>query len=64
MQMKISSIFTISQDVKECISQAADSIGLREMPNYEVEMHDHTDWIKQTQVTSDLSHCFLFPSLL
>ncbi|CAA3024165.1 Hypothetical predicted protein [Olea europaea subsp. europaea] len=48
-EMKISSIFTISQDVKECISQAADSIGLREMPNYEVEMHDHTDWIKQTQ---------------
>ncbi|XP_022846169.1 uncharacterized protein LOC111368894 [Olea europaea var. sylvestris] len=48
-EMKISSIFTISEDVKECISQAADSIGLREMPNYEVEMHDHTDWIKQTQ---------------
>lgn len=48
-KIRISSIFTVSQDVKECISQAADSIGLREMPSYEVEMHDHTDWIKQTQ---------------
>ncbi|KAL2523557.1 ribosomal protein L11 methyltransferase-related [Abeliophyllum distichum] len=45
----IISIFTVSQDVKECISQAVDSVGLKEMPSYEVEMHDHTDWIKQTQ---------------
>ncbi|KAL2529416.1 uncharacterized protein Fot_22017 [Forsythia ovata] len=49
MQIWINSIFTVSQDVKECISLAVDSVGLKEMPSYEVEMHDHTDWIKQTQ---------------
>ncbi|KAK6157381.1 hypothetical protein DH2020_011629 [Rehmannia glutinosa] len=45
----ISSTFDVDQDVKDCISRAADSIGLKELPNYKVEMHDHTDWIKQTQ---------------
>ncbi|KAG8386346.1 hypothetical protein BUALT_Bualt03G0139300 [Buddleja alternifolia] len=45
----ISSTFDISQDVKDSISRAADSVGLKEIPNYEVEMQDHTDWIKQTQ---------------
>ncbi|KAL2457689.1 ribosomal protein L11 methyltransferase-related [Abeliophyllum distichum] len=49
MQLWISSIFTVSQDVNECILLAVDSVGLKEMPSYEVEMHDHTDWIKQTQ---------------
>ncbi|KAL0306531.1 UNVERIFIED_CONTAM: Ribosomal protein L11 methyltransferase [Sesamum radiatum] len=45
----ISSTFDIDQDVKDCISRAADSVELKEIPNYEVEMHDHTDWIKKTQ---------------
>ncbi|KAL8032086.1 hypothetical protein ABFX02_13G071500 [Erythranthe guttata] len=45
----ISSIFSIDQDVKDCISLAADSVGLTEMPNYKIEMHDHTDWITLTQ---------------
>ncbi|XP_020550284.1 uncharacterized protein LOC105165406 isoform X2 [Sesamum indicum] len=45
----ISSTFDVDQDVKDCISRAADSVGLKEIPNYKVEMHDHTDWIKQTQ---------------
>ncbi|GFP79658.1 ribosomal protein l11 methyltransferase [Phtheirospermum japonicum] len=45
----ISSTFDVNQDVKDCISRAADSIGLKGLPNYKVEMHDHTDWIKQTQ---------------
>ncbi|KAL6535980.1 hypothetical protein OROHE_012824 [Orobanche hederae] len=45
----ISSIFNVDQDVKDCISKAADSVGLKELPDYRVEMHDHTDWIKLTQ---------------
>ncbi|KAL3813244.1 hypothetical protein ACJIZ3_014512 [Penstemon smallii] len=45
----ISSTFDLSQDVKDCISRAADSVGFKDIPNYEVEMHDHTDWIKQSQ---------------
>ncbi|KAL6554218.1 hypothetical protein OROMI_019891 [Orobanche minor] len=45
----ISSIFNVDQDVKDCISKAADSVGLKKLPDYRVEMHDHTDWIKLTQ---------------
>ncbi|KAI3457432.1 hypothetical protein Pfo_014095 [Paulownia fortunei] len=45
----ISSTFDVDQDVQDCISRAADSVGLKELPNYKVEMHDHTDWIKKTQ---------------
>ncbi|XP_027063387.2 uncharacterized protein [Coffea arabica] len=45
----ISSIFSVSQDVKESISLAVDSIGLKEIPSYDVVMHDHTDWIKESQ---------------
>lgn len=45
----ISCIFSVSQDVKESISLAVDSIGLKEIPSYDVLMHDHTDWIKESQ---------------
>ncbi|CAA0816000.1 ribosomal protein L11 methyltransferase-related [Striga hermonthica] len=48
-QIWISSTFNISQDVKDCVDRASDSVGLKELPIYKVEMHDHTDWIKQTQ---------------
>lgn len=48
-EIRIDSIFSISQDVKDCISCAADSIGLKEIPTYAVETRDHTDWIKETQ---------------
>lgn len=40
----------MDEDVKDCISRAANSIGLKEMPNYKVEKQDQTDWIKLTQV--------------
>ncbi|KAL3508702.1 hypothetical protein ACH5RR_028103 [Cinchona calisaya] len=45
----ITSIFSVSQDVKESISLAVDSIGLKGLPSYDVVMHDHTDWIKESQ---------------
>ncbi|XP_055823508.1 uncharacterized protein LOC129892013 [Solanum dulcamara] len=45
----ITSIFSVCKDVKDCISLAADSVGLQNIPSFEVEMHDHTDWIKATQ---------------
>ncbi|TMW92115.1 hypothetical protein EJD97_013469 [Solanum chilense] len=45
----ITSIFSVCKDVKDCISLAADSIGLQKIPSFEVAMHDHTDWIKATQ---------------
>ncbi|KAF8411129.1 hypothetical protein HHK36_003668 [Tetracentron sinense] len=46
----ISSIFTEHEDVGICISHAVDSIGLKEMPSYEVIMGEQCDWIKKTQV--------------
>lgn len=52
LQIWISSTFDVSQDVKDCIFRAADSVSLKNIPSYEVEMHDHTDWIKQSQVRS------------
>ncbi|KAH6834829.1 ribosomal protein L11 methyltransferase-like protein [Perilla frutescens var. hirtella] len=46
----IGSTFDVDEDVKECISRAANSVGLKEIPNYKVEkQEDHTDWIKQSQ---------------
>ncbi|KAG9150008.1 hypothetical protein Leryth_010071 [Lithospermum erythrorhizon] len=45
----ITSTFPISKDVQHCISSAADSVGLKNIPNYHVERQDHTDWIKATQ---------------
>ncbi|KAA8523932.1 hypothetical protein F0562_010355 [Nyssa sinensis] len=48
-EVYITSIFSDCQDVDECISHAADSIGLKEMPTYEVMMGNQSDWIKKTQ---------------
>lgn len=48
-EISISSIFSICHDVHHSISQAADSIGLKETPNYEVTMGYQLDWIKQYQ---------------
>lgn len=50
VQIIITSIFSVCKDVKDCILLAADSVGLQNIPSFEVEMHDHTDWIKATQV--------------
>lgn len=50
LQIIITSIFSVCKDVKDCISLAADSVGLQKIPSFEIAMHDHTDWIKATQV--------------
>lgn len=34
-----------------CISQAANSIGLKEIPKFNVEMGDEQDWITKNQVS-------------
>lgn len=51
MQIYIESIFPESEDVDVCISQAADSVGLKEIPSYEVKIGEQYDWIKKTQVS-------------
>ncbi|XAR56522.1 hypothetical protein NMG60_11037046 [Bertholletia excelsa] len=48
-EITISSIFSDCEDVKKCISHAADSIGLKETPIYKVTKGDHSDWIKKSQ---------------
>ncbi|XP_022749280.1 uncharacterized protein LOC111298843 isoform X2 [Durio zibethinus] len=49
----IESIFPELEDVDVCISQAADSIGLKEIPSYEVKAGEQYDWIKKTQESFD-----------
>ncbi|KAG4204228.1 hypothetical protein ERO13_A04G035300v2 [Gossypium hirsutum] len=49
----IESIFPESEDVDVCISQAADSVGLKMIPSYEVKTGEHYDWIKKTQESFD-----------
>ncbi|CAK7327759.1 unnamed protein product [Dovyalis caffra] len=45
----IDSIFPECELVDVCISQAADSIGLKEIPTYEVKSGDQYDWVRKTQ---------------
>ncbi|XP_028122333.1 uncharacterized protein LOC114319508 isoform X2 [Camellia sinensis] len=45
----ISSTFSDCQDVDECVSHAANSIGLKETPSYKVIKGDQSDWIMKTQ---------------
>ncbi|KAE8691869.1 hypothetical protein F3Y22_tig00110865pilonHSYRG00212 [Hibiscus syriacus] len=49
----IESIFPESEEVDVCISQAIDSVGLKEIPSYEVKTGEHCDWIKKTQESFD-----------
>ncbi|XP_010537033.1 PREDICTED: uncharacterized protein LOC104811875 [Tarenaya hassleriana] len=48
-EIRIDSIFPVDGEVKMCISQAADLVGLKEIPNYEVEMGEEYDWVTKTQ---------------
>ncbi|EFH40551.1 hypothetical protein ARALYDRAFT_495472 [Arabidopsis lyrata subsp. lyrata] len=42
-------IFPVHEEVKMCISQAANSIGLKEIPKFKVEIGDEQDWITKNQ---------------
>ncbi|KAH9802512.1 Ribosomal protein L11 methyltransferase-like protein [Citrus sinensis] len=48
-EIYIDSIFPECEDVDECILNAANSIGLKEIPRYEVRMGEQCNWIKKTQ---------------
>ncbi|KAE9592902.1 putative ribosomal protein L11 methyltransferase [Lupinus albus] len=45
----ISSIFPDGEDVNMSISHAADSIGLKEIPRYEVKINEDNEWMKKSQ---------------
>lgn len=51
LQICIESIFPVNEEVKMCISQAADSIGLKEIPKFKVELGDEQDWVTKNQVS-------------
>ncbi|KAH9802480.1 Ribosomal protein L11 methyltransferase-like protein [Citrus sinensis] len=48
-EIYIDSIFPECEDVDECILNAANSIGLKEIPCYEVKMGEQCNWIKKAQ---------------
>ncbi|KAF9672776.1 hypothetical protein SADUNF_Sadunf11G0079400 [Salix dunnii] len=45
----IDSIFPECEDVDMCLSQAANSIGLKETPPYEIHLGNQDDWVRKTQ---------------
>lgn len=45
----ITALFTAEKDVGECLAHASDSIGLKEIPKYEVTKRECQDWIQQVQ---------------
>ncbi|KAG2681930.1 hypothetical protein I3760_11G166200 [Carya illinoinensis] len=45
----INTIFPEGEDVNMCISHASNSIGMKEIPDYEVKMDEQHEWIKKTQ---------------
>ncbi|KAK7342771.1 hypothetical protein VNO80_25727 [Phaseolus coccineus] len=45
----ISSIFPEVEDINVSILHAADSIGLKEIPRYEVKIYEEDDWMKRSQ---------------
>ncbi|KAI4322967.1 hypothetical protein L6164_022612 [Bauhinia variegata] len=56
----ISSIFAEDEDINMCVSLAADSIGLKKIPRFEVKIGEH-EWMKKveesfhpTEITKDL----------
>lgn len=56
LQICISSIFHEVEDINVSISHAADSIGLKEIPRYEVKIDDEEDWMKRSQVNLCFFH--------
>lgn len=45
----VTALFTAEKDVGECLALASDSIGLKEIPKYEVTKRECQDWIQQVQ---------------
>ncbi|RDX99591.1 prmA, partial [Mucuna pruriens] len=59
LQICISSIFPEVEDINLSISHAADSIGLKEIPKYEVKVNEE-DWMKRSQANLCFFHSSIF----
>jgi len=60
LQICISSIFPEVEDISVSILHAADSIGLKEIPRYEVKICEEDDWMKRSQVNLFFFYSFVF----
>jgi len=52
LQSSITALFAAGDDVGEAIAMAANSVGLKEMPLYEVEELEDCDWVLEVEVLS------------
>ncbi|RDX88455.1 hypothetical protein CR513_29940, partial [Mucuna pruriens] len=59
LQICISSIFPEVEDINVIISHAADSIGMKEIPKYEVKVNEE-DWMKRSQANLCFFHSSFF----
>jgi len=46
LQSRIIALFPAGEDVAEALAMAADSVGLIEMPQYEVVNTEKIDWVQ------------------
>lgn len=60
MQIYVDTTFPDGEDVSKCISYAADSVGLKEIPLYEVTIGEQHDWLKKSQVSFTCIFLFSF----
>lgn len=48
----ITALFAAGEDVSEALAMAANSVGLKEMPRYVVEVLEDCDWVLEVEVLS------------
>lgn len=52
LQSTITALFAAGEDVSEALAMAANSVGLKEMPRYVVEVLEDCDWVLEVEVLS------------
>ena len=50
LQSTITALFAAGEDVGEALAMAANSVGMKEMPRYEVEELADCDWVLEVEV--------------
>lgn len=63
LQSSITALFAAGDDVGEAIAMAANSVGLKEMPLYKVEVLEDCDWVLEVEVPTVILSLSLRPSM-
>lgn len=63
LQSTITALFAAGDDVGEALAMAANSVGLKDMPLYEVEDLEDCDWVLEVEVLSIMLCLFIYLSL-